>query len=172
VPEPRRTALRTTALPTALDTTKPARAAGGSRRLLEKQMNDNRAPATPPTAANRRGEVGATPHTLRRRPARLPGHSWPASRRLRPTAWRGPWCGGGEDGTAGPGAHPQPEAVGLGTPAVVRLVGALAHVKTPSSTTTSVEDNVQGHQGCETPLYQNAAEQPLDPTQGSDAGQL
>jgi hypothetical protein len=29
-----------------------------------------------------------------------------------------------------------------------------------------------GASGCRTPLYQNAAEQPLDPTQGGDAGQL
>ena len=34
-----------------------------------------------------------------------------------------------EDGTAGTGAHAQPEAVGLRAPAVVRLVGALAHVR-------------------------------------------
>ena len=38
------------------------------------------------------------------------------------------------------------------------------------------EDNVGGQRpgasGCKTPLYQNAAEQTLDPTQGSDAGQL
>jgi hypothetical protein len=54
--------------------------------------------------------------------------------------------------------------VGLGTPTVVRLEGALAHVKTPSSVTTS--------RRCRTPPYQNAAEQPLDPTQGGDAGQL
>ena len=34
---------------------------------------------------------------------------------------------GGEDGPAGPGAHAQPEAVGLRAAAVVRLEGALAH---------------------------------------------
>jgi len=39
---------------------------GGKRRLVEKQMNDHRAPAGPPTTANRGGEVGATPHALRR----------------------------------------------------------------------------------------------------------
>ena len=33
----------------------------------------------------------------------------------------------GEDRATGPGAHAQPEAVGLRAPAVVRLVGALAH---------------------------------------------
>ena len=34
------------------------------------------------------------------------------------------------------------------------------------------EDNVQGASSCKTPPYQNAAEQPPDPTQGGDAGQL
>ncbi len=33
----------------------------------------------------------------------------------------------GEDGATGAGTHPQPEAVGLGATAVVRLEGALAH---------------------------------------------
>jgi hypothetical protein len=54
--------------------------------------------------------------------------------------------------------------VGLGAPAVVRLVGALAHVRTPSSTTS-------GGIRCKTPLYQSAAEQPLNPTQGGCSGQ-
>ena len=67
------------------------------------------------------------------RPARLPGHSGPtgvgSGRQL--VAALG--TAGRKDGTPGPGAHAQPEAVGLGTPAVVRLVSALAHVKTPSS---------------------------------------
>ena len=35
---------------------------------------------------------------------------------------------GGQDGTAGTGAHPQTEAVGLGTLAVVRLERSLAHI--------------------------------------------
>jgi hypothetical protein len=34
---------------------------------------------------------------------------------------------GGKDGTAGAGAHPQAEAMGLGPATVVRLEGALAH---------------------------------------------
>lgn len=36
---------------------------------------------------------------------------------------------GRDDGAAGTGAHAQPEAVGLRAPAVVRLEGALAHVR-------------------------------------------
>ena len=40
---------------------------------------------------------------------------------------------GREDRATGARTHTQPEAVGLRTPAVVRLVGALAHVGTPSS---------------------------------------
>ena len=34
---------------------------------------------------------------------------------------------GGQDRTTGTGPHPQPETVRAGTPAVVRLIGALAH---------------------------------------------
>ena len=34
---------------------------------------------------------------------------------------------GGHDGPTGPGTHPQPETVGLGTVAVVRLECALTH---------------------------------------------
>ena len=39
---------------------------GGLRRLLEKQVNDDRAAACPACATNRCGEVGATPQSLRR----------------------------------------------------------------------------------------------------------
>jgi hypothetical protein len=35
---------------------------------------------------------------------------------------------GGKNGTAGTGPHTQPETVGLGTAAVIRLEGALTHV--------------------------------------------
>jgi hypothetical protein len=38
----------------------------------------------------------------------------------------------GDDGTAGAGAHTQPEPVRLRPPAIVRLKGALAHGRTPS----------------------------------------
>jgi hypothetical protein len=38
---------------------------------------------------------------------------------------------GGENRAAGAGAHPQPEPMGLGAPAVVRLERALAHSRTP-----------------------------------------
>jgi hypothetical protein len=38
----------------------------------------------------------------------------------------------GDDRPSGTGAHAQPEAVRFGTPAVVRLEGALAHGQTPS----------------------------------------
>ena len=61
---------------------------------------------------------------------------------MRPAAPRASlacWCSGRqartalgaarvEDGAPGPGAHAQPESVGLRAPAVVRLEGALAHV--------------------------------------------
>src|SRR5690606_3664077 len=38
-----------------------------------------------------------------------------------------PGAAGADDGTTGPGTHPQPEAVGLLAAPVVRLEGALAH---------------------------------------------
>jgi hypothetical protein len=36
----------------------------GLRRLLKEQMNDNGAPASPATTANRCGEIRATPQSL------------------------------------------------------------------------------------------------------------
>src|SRR5689334_15550176 len=44
----------------------------------------------------------------------------------------------GDDRPARAGAHPQPEAVGLRPPAVVRLERALAHEVLPLTTTTTV----------------------------------
>src|SRR3954462_14000395 len=72
------------------------------------------------------------------RPARRPDRTTAEnSGRRRRRASAGDTSGGGllatlpptagEDGAAGAGAHPQPEAVGLGPAAVVRLERALAH---------------------------------------------
>src|SRR5919107_3106211 len=72
------------------------------------------------------------------RPARLPDRTTAVnSGRRRRRACAGSTSGGellaalaaaaGEDRATGAGAHPQPEAVGLGPAAVVRLEGALAH---------------------------------------------
>src|SRR5687768_1640728 len=72
------------------------------------------------------------------RPARLPDRTTAVnSGRRRRRACAGSTSGGellatlaptaGEDRPARAGAHPQPEAVGLGPPAVVRLERALAH---------------------------------------------
>ena len=93
------------------------------------QVDDDRATAGASATANRCGEVAAAPQSLRGcqhdcpRPRTGPGRPQ-ADRRVRPLARRVD-----EDGAAGPGAHAQPEAVGLRAPAVVRLVGALAHVR-------------------------------------------
>ena len=65
--------------------------------------------------------------------ARLPGHSGPTGVGSGRQLVAALTAAVGENGPAGPRAHAQPEAVGLRTPAVVRLEGALAHVKTPSS---------------------------------------
>ena len=69
-----------------------------------------------------RSRAGVAP----RPPARLPT-SRPAGSGRQAGAALG--AAGREDRTAGPGAHAQPEAVGLRAPTVVRLVGALAHVR-------------------------------------------
>ena len=73
------------------------------------------------------GEVLAPPQSLRGRQHDLVSRALApaqADRRSRPldAARR-------EDGAPGAGAHAQPETVGLRAPAVVRLVGALAHVR-------------------------------------------
>ncbi len=91
-------------------------------------MDDHGAPAGPATTANRCGEVGATPQSLRRGQ-----HDYLAFRPDSAGSGRQPvaalGAAGRDDGAAGAGTHAQPETVGLRTPAVVRLVGALAHVK-------------------------------------------
>src|SRR5918911_1686146 len=81
------------------------------------------------------------------RPARLPDRTTAVnSGRRRRRACAGSTSGGelvatlapaaGEDGATGTGAHPQPEAVGLGPAAVVRLERALAHEGLPLLTTS------------------------------------
>ena len=48
---------------------------------------------------------------------------------------------GGQDGPTGARPHAQPETVRAGTPAVVRLVGALAHGRTPGGEKASQVDD-------------------------------
>ena len=138
----RRTLLRTTAPPTALETTKPARAgavscsAPAGRRLGSTvAAGDGRSGGRRRRRGRHVGRRGPRRRSRRyaavaaRRPARLPtsrtGPGRPqADRRVAALG-----AAGGEDGAAGTGAHAQPEAVGLRAPAVVRLVGALAHVR-------------------------------------------
>ena len=66
---------------------------GGLRRLIDKQMDDHRVAPGPAPTANCRGEVSATPQSLR-----CGQHDYlgirPDRRRLRPTACRDPWRGG------------------------------------------------------------------------------
>ena len=96
---------------------------------------------------------------------------------VRPTGGRGPWPGAPKDRAAGAGAHAQPEAVGLRAPAVVRLEGALAHVRPPSSYARGRESSAAAPTGrprcaakdtrsrrrrtAHPPPYQRATEQPL-----------
>lgn len=142
----RRTRLRVTALPTALDTTKPARDGTDDCSALLSRTGSGEVGVLGSTVA---GTVRWT--TTAPRPARRPPRTAAAKSVLRrsrcaaaSTTAHVPWTGpvgsgrqGGatlgatarQDGTAGTGAHAQPEAVGLRAPAVVRLVGALAHVR-------------------------------------------
>jgi len=76
-----------------------------------------------PASLDRRSELVATSQAggcgQHQRPRQTLGRETVAT--LGPT--------GREDRATGAGAHAQPEAVGLRTPAVVRLIGALAHVR-------------------------------------------
>lgn len=92
------------------------------------QMDDDHAAPDASATTDRRGEISAAPQTLRggqhdspRPAADLAASGRQASAPLGAT--------GRDDGAAGAGAHAQPEAVGLRAPAVVRLEGALAHVR-------------------------------------------
>ena len=131
----RRTLLRSTALPTVLGTTKPARAGRSA----------------PPVGAGAASVAfgASTWTTTTPRPALRPARIVAAnsSRRLsrcaaaNTTRPRTDACRSGreagaalaaarrDDRATGAGAHAQAETVGLRTPAVVRLEGALAHVR-------------------------------------------
>src|SRR5829696_6205745 len=90
------------------------------------------------------------------RPARLPDRTTAVnSGRRRRRACAGSTSGGellatlapttGEDRPARAGAHPQPEAVGLGPSAVVRLERALAHEVLPLHDIGGAHPPVGGH---------------------------
>src|SRR3954447_12756766 len=90
------------------------------------------------------------------RPARLPDRTTAVnSGRRRRRACAGSTSGGellatlaptaGEDRAARAGAHPQPEAVGLRPPAVVRLERALAHEVLPLHDVDGAHPPVGGH---------------------------
>ena len=79
-------------------------------------MHDERGSPGPDTATNGTGEVFGAAEASRRWQHRSGGELDAA---LTPPRRK--------DRAAGPGAHPQPEAMGLGAAAVVRLEGALTH---------------------------------------------
>jgi hypothetical protein len=89
----------------------------------ENQMHHEGPPCRPPTLAYRRGEILPA--------AKARGGGQHLASRLTSGRKIGAALGpaGREDRAPGAGAHAQPEAVGLRTPTVVRLVGALAHVR-------------------------------------------
>ena len=125
----RRTRLRITAPPTVLGTTKPARAGGGAgvsgrsaggraRWMTSDPRPARRPPRTAAVKSSRRRSRWSAPSTVP-----LPGWSRDSGRET-----GAPFgAAGGQDRAASAGTHAQPEAVGLRTPAVVRLEGALAH---------------------------------------------
>ena len=136
----RRTRLRHTAEPTALETTKPTR--GSSPRV-----------AAAAAGWSATGEAGCARNactTRVRRPARTPSRTVrrkSSDRRIRayvgntgrPPSWRpsGRQLGaalapaGGKDGAAGTGPHPETESVDPTTASIARLERALAHGKAP-----------------------------------------
>ena len=139
----RRTRLRVTALPTDLDTTKPARAveacAGSSiRRWTTTEL---RPALRPPRTAAAKSALRLSRCAAASTTTWTSGRTSVGSGRQLVAALG---AAGGEDGAAGTGAHAQPETVGLRAPAVVRLVGALAHVKLRLRRTTREPAGVQG----------------------------
>ncbi len=118
------TRLRTTAFPTALDTTKPTRGARWrSESVIAAWITRNapplRAPRGPRTAAR---NCAASRSRCRAGSTRCSGSEFGAA--LAAAA--------GDDRAARAGAHPLAEAVRLGATTVVGLEGALAHGQSPS----------------------------------------
>lgn len=125
------TAVRTTAPPTALLTTKPARGGGtvspvtcGSISPLRRWTTSSGRPARRP----RRTAVAKSSRRLSR--FSVGSTSWTCKRSggQAAAALATAVC---ENRAAGTGTHAQTEAVGLGATAVVRLEGALAHSGAP-----------------------------------------
>ena len=138
----------------------------GVRRLLDVQMDDQSAATGSAATTERCGEVAALPQSLRRGQHDYQGipdrSSVGSGRQLGPALD----AAVGEDRAAGPGAHAQPETVGLRATAVVRLEGALAHVRTPNQGSSTKGSNVPGDH-----FTRGPPEQPLDPTQAAWPGQ-
>src|SRR3954468_15353268 len=117
----RDTRCRTTLLPTAFPTTRPT-------RLVPPEGSVSKYTTTEPLRSRRPRLVTAVKSAARRR--RCAGGNT-GERRLGRQLVAALAPAGLQDGPAGPGAHPQTEAVGLGPTAVVRLEGPLAHGLAP-----------------------------------------
>lgn len=94
-------------------------------RTLE-EMADEKRPSGATAAPDDNGELGTPPHAERGGQHRT---SDPRRSGRETCAATAP--PGGEDGATRTGAHAQPEAVGLGATAIVRLVRTLAHWSAP-----------------------------------------
>lgn len=122
-------------MPTALLTTKPARvegsispgSCGSVAPLVRRWTTRSGRPARRP----RRTALAKSSRRL----SRLSGDSTTSrsARQLRGEFGAALATTVREDGAAGTGTHPETEAVGLGTTAVVRLEGALAHSGAPEN---------------------------------------
>lgn len=136
----RRTRFLTTAPPTALLTTKPTSGGTSASRVFRCATSVGRPARLPRRIASANSSLrrirdadgstrtspmyGCRPSLPDR--SRLPGPAGglaSSDRQLRAALA----AAGGQDRTAGPGAHAQPEAVGLRAATVVRLVSTLAH---------------------------------------------
>ena len=119
----RLTRLRTTAPPTALETTKPDPAAA------TRHPSRRAPPASDVPRGPRTGSRGGSRPTR----ADAPFEEAPGLERECSGGELGATlaAAGGQDRATGAGPHPQPEAVGAAAAPVARLEGALAHGRTP-----------------------------------------
>ncbi len=151
------TAVRTVARPTALLTTKPARGAvtafSTAYGCSWPRGRSGVGPAAPGPGyrcttsdgrPTRRPRRTAVVKSWRRR-SRFPAGSTTAGSGGQARATLG--AARGDDRTSGPGAHAQPEAVGLRAAAVVRLERALAHSGAPGR----LVGRIWGVAGCRHP---------------------
>jgi len=146
----RATRERTTDPPTALLTTRPARLGAGPATTGSAPSGSAASRCTVSSGRDARRPRRRTSVNSVRRRRRCSGDRTASGREL--GAALAP--ARGQDGATGPGAHAQPEAVGLGATAVVRLEGALAHGKGSLSKVGAAPAGCSGGAGVVVPRAQ------------------